>query len=248
MAIPEEAQGAYELRLIFNIPTTETQEQWSSRMANIPHLLFADDADTYLPGTMMALLVAYRFNQRCDLGSTRVNESWDVSTALTELFGTIEGVILLGKWAERYRLLTESNNDKPHIQYLGITTLAGMTAAICVEKAMKTLIALDTVDHPTPKKHNLNELWSLIPPAPQTRLEAEMASLPVSWRSPHNHGEPNISTLLSTSKDAFVDMRYVPEMQPAQSRTITQPLAMAQIAATLFLVCIENYKPGTLKA
>ena len=246
MAVPEEAQGAYELNHTLTIPM-ETEEEWWTRMSTIPHLLFADDAHTYVPGTMMALLMANRFNHQCDLGSARVNESWAVPNAITELLGTIEGAILLSKWAERTRLLAEVKNDGL-LHALGLISTAGMTSSLCVEKAMKTLIALETTQDPTPKTHNLDALWAMLPTATQVRLEDEIASLPICWKSPPERGQRSIEAMLSISKDAFVAMRYLPEMQPTQSRSITSPLALTQVAASLFLVCIEKHKPGTLKA
>ena len=216
-------------------------------MSTIPHLLFADDGHTYVPGTMMALLMLNRFKHQCELGSVRVNESWDVANAITELLGTIESAILLSKWAERFRLLAEVKNDGL-LHALGLISTAGMTSALCVEKAMKTLIALETTQDPTPKTHDLNELWSMVPTATQGWLEDEVASLPICWKSPPDRGRQSIEEMLSTSKDAFVNMRYLPEMQPTQSRSITQPLSLTQVAASLFLACIEKHKPGTLKA
>ena len=227
--------------------STGTDEEWSSRLSNIPHLLFADDAHTYVPGTMMALLMANRFKNHCDLGGARVNESWDVGNAITELLGTIEGAILLSKWSERTLLLAEMRNGAL-LHALGLISMAGMSSSLCVEKAMKTLIALETTQDPTPKTHDLDELWAMVPTATQVRLEDEMASLPICWKSPPDRAQLSIEEMLSISKDAFVGMRYLPEMQPTQSRSITHPLSLIQVAASLFLVCIEKHKPGTLKA
>lgn len=175
-------------------------------------LLYADDASTYIPGTMVMLLLASRFQTALRIEDTGY-PGWNTQTALTELFGAVEGTIAINKWARDHRSTPSGVTYHPHPIELGLLTMAVMNSALCVEKALKTLLAIEHPDRRLPYHHHLKDLWETLSAETRQEVESERDTLPPCWQPPPDSDYQTISFVLATADSAFIWGRYIPEMR-----------------------------------
>ena len=205
-------------------------------LSRTPGLLFADDATTYVPGTMVLLLFVNRFPSALRMEDTG-NPRWDTQTALNELLGTVEGTITVYKWARSWAPVPSGTTYNPAPVELGLLTLSVMSSAICVEKALKTLLAIEHPDRPLPHAHHLKDLWEALSADTRQEVEVQRDTLPPCWQSPPDRGHRNIPSILATADSAFIWGRYVPEMRGRSHSTI-DPLVLMQVVVAIVLVCV----------
>lgn len=206
-------------------------------LAQTPGLLYANDPKTYIAGTLSTMLVVNRFSKGLFI-DPNMSWRWNISTALSELPGTIEGAIILSKWERNWATLNGSTKLDP-IQ-VGLISSAIINSAFCVEKALKTLWAIILPSEDVPRGHSLQSLWQPLPSETKIEVENELSALPPSWQKPDNPSRDSTASMLNTSDNAFTWGRYLPELNPGSPRSTTEPLMLVQVAASILLVCLAQ--------
>ena len=210
-------------------------------VAHIPGLLYADDAPTYKLGMMMGALSASRLETGHYLEGS-LNHHWNTTTALSEQVGTIEGVILISKWAQHKAPKGRPSQRTLDSWDLGLVMLALTNSAFCLEKALKTLQAIERPAWAPKRDHSLKQMWLRLSIASREDVERERDMLPPCWQSTSPSPYRTISELLDASDSVFVWGRYAPEIRGGTIRRIVDPLDLIQVAAAIHLVCLRS--PG----
>lgn len=206
-------------------------------ISGIPGLLFADDAPSYVLGTMMASLSASRLETAYYLEGS-LNPYWDTTTALNELVGTIEAVILISKWAQHPAPPKHPSMRALDAWNFGLVTLSLTNSAYCLEKSLKTLQAIERPTVAPKRDHSLRDMWSQLSVSVRHEVEEERDALPPSWQSTLE-SRRTIDQLLDVSDSLFVWGRYAPEIRRGTTRMIPDPLELMQVAAAIQLVCLR---------
>lgn len=206
-------------------------------ISGIPGLLFADDAPSYVLGTMMASLSASRLETAYHFEGS-LNPFWDTTTALNELVGTIEGVILISKWAQHNAPVQRPSRRALDAWNLGLVTLSLTNSAYCLEKSLKTLQAIEQPTSAPKRYHSLRKMWLQLSVTVREWVEEERDALPPSWHSTSDTHR-TVAELLEVSDSLFVWGRYAPEIQRGSIRKIPDPLELMQVAAAIHLVCLR---------
>ena len=165
-----------------------------------------------------------------NLRGSSANPYWHVPRALHSALGEIEAAKHLISLWEPYRdhRLREGSEDTLE---LGLATCAVINTALIVEKALKTLLALQVSGSRPRRWHSLNDLFDEL--EPNTKQDICVAFREVVRRNEGYWEDDDFDSVLTTASATFVKWRYGAEPNGA-----TGGIAKGVLLAGLAIVCV----------